>query len=70
MTPTHCKRGHERTEANLYTNSTGGKSCSPCKRFRDREYNKRKSMTTGNIRSSFNAQPNAWQRVYRWSGTE
>jgi len=32
----HCKRGHERTEANTYVSPSGARSCRVCKRMRER----------------------------------
>lgn len=39
---THCKRGHERTPENLYTDKRGLRSCRVCHRDRQREYQRAK----------------------------
>ena len=35
---THCKQGHEYSQANTYTKSNGGRACRECGRIRDRLY--------------------------------
>lgn len=41
---THCKRGHELTADNTYTNSTGHQSCRECHRIRNRAGRRRATM--------------------------
>ena len=36
----HCKRGHELSEENTYTNPSGKRHCRACRRTRDREWYK------------------------------
>lgn len=45
---THCLRGHEFTDSNIYRQN-GGRSCRTCKNHRQREYLIRKQFAAANV---------------------